>query len=36
MLQVRSSLDVADNTGAKRAWAIGVIGPTSVMPVSVT
>jgi large subunit ribosomal protein L14 len=26
MLQVRSSLDVADNTGAKRAWAIGVIG----------
>ena len=26
MLQVRSSLDVADNTGAKRAWAIGVLG----------
>ena len=26
MLQVRSNLDVADNTGAKRAWAIGVIG----------
>jgi large subunit ribosomal protein L14 len=26
MLQVRSSLDVADNTGAKLAWAIGVIG----------
>jgi large subunit ribosomal protein L14 len=26
MLQIRSSLDVADNTGAKRAWAIGVIG----------
>ena len=26
MLQVRSSLDVADNTGAKVAWAIGVIG----------
>ena len=26
MLQVRSSLDVADNTGAKVAWAIGVLG----------
>lgn len=26
MLQVRSSLDVADNTGAKLAWAIGVVG----------
>ena len=26
MLQVRSNLDVADNTGAKRAWAIGVTG----------
>ena len=26
MLQVRSSLDVADNTGAKIAWAIGVLG----------
>jgi large subunit ribosomal protein L14 len=26
MLQVRSILDVADNTGAKRAAAIGVIG----------
>ena len=26
MLQIRSSLDVADNTGAKLAWAIGVIG----------
>lgn len=26
MLQIRSNLDVADNTGAKRAWAIGVIG----------
>ena len=26
MLQIRSSLDVADNTGAQRAWAIGVIG----------
>jgi len=26
MLQIRSSLDVADNTGAKVAWAIGVIG----------
>src|SRR6476620_2844991 len=26
MLQIRSSLDVADNTGAKRAAAIGVIG----------
>ena len=25
MLQVRSSLDVADNTGAKRAAAIGVL-----------
>jgi len=26
MLQVRSILDVADNTGAKRAATIGVIG----------
>ena len=26
MLQIRSSLEVADNTGAKRAWAIGVLG----------
>jgi large subunit ribosomal protein L14 len=26
MLQIRSNLDVADNTGAKLAWAIGVIG----------
>lgn len=26
MLQIRSSLDVADNTGAKLAWAIGIIG----------
>lgn len=26
MLQVRSHLDVADNTGARIAWAIGVIG----------
>ena len=26
MLQIRSSLDVADNTGAKVAWAIGVLG----------
>jgi len=26
MLQVRSSLDVADNTGAKVAWNIGVLG----------
>ena len=26
MLQIRSSLDVADNSGAKRAWAIGVLG----------
>jgi large subunit ribosomal protein L14 len=26
MLQIRSNLDVADNTGAKRAWAIGVLG----------
>jgi large subunit ribosomal protein L14 len=25
MLQVRSSLDVADNTGAKIAWNIGVL-----------
>jgi large subunit ribosomal protein L14 len=27
MLQIRSILDVADNTGAKRAAAIGVLGP---------
>ncbi|HEX7577535.1 MAG TPA: uL14 family ribosomal protein, partial [Verrucomicrobiae bacterium] len=26
MLQIRSSLDVADNTGAKIAWNIGVLG----------
>jgi large subunit ribosomal protein L14 len=26
MLQIRSSIDVADNTGAKVAWTIGVIG----------
>ena len=26
MLQIRSILDVADNTGARRAAAIGVIG----------
>lgn len=26
MLQIRSSLDVADNTGAKLVWAIGIIG----------
>jgi len=26
MLQVRSSLDVADNSGAKIAWNIGVLG----------
>jgi large subunit ribosomal protein L14 len=26
MLQIRSSLDVADNTGAKVAWVIGVLG----------
>ena len=27
MLQIRSILDVADNSGAKRAAAIGVLGP---------
>jgi large subunit ribosomal protein L14 len=26
MLQIRSHLDVADNTGAKVAWNIGVLG----------
>ena len=26
MLQIRSHLDVADNTGAKLAWTIGVLG----------
>ena len=26
MLQVRSQLEVADNSGAKKVWAIGVIG----------
>ena len=25
-MQIRSHLDVADNTGAKIAWAIGVLG----------
>ena len=26
MIQVRSHLDVADNSGVKKVWAIGVIG----------
>jgi large subunit ribosomal protein L14 len=26
MISVRSQLEVADNTGAKKVWAIGVIG----------
>jgi large subunit ribosomal protein L14 len=26
MLQIRSSVEVADNTGAKLAWTIGVLG----------
>ena len=26
MIQIRTHLDVADNTGAKTVWAIGVIG----------
>jgi large subunit ribosomal protein L14 len=26
MLQIRTSVDVADNTGAKVAWTIGVLG----------
>ena len=26
MLQLRSRLNVADNSGAKEAWAIGVLG----------
>jgi large subunit ribosomal protein L14 len=26
MISVRSQLDVADNTGARKVWAIGVIG----------
>ena len=26
MIQVRSQLEVADNSGVKRVWAIGVIG----------
>ena len=26
MIQVRSQLEVADNSGAKKVWAIGVIG----------
>ena len=26
MIQVRTQLDVADNSGAKKVWAIGVIG----------
>ena len=30
MLQIRSSLDVADNTGAKIAWMIGVLGRNQV------
>jgi len=34
MLQVRSRLDVADNTGAKQAKMIGVIGkPTLIASV---
>ena len=30
MLQIRTSLDVADNTGAKVAWTIGVLGSNQV------
>jgi len=30
MLQIRSHLDVADNTGAKVAWVIGVLGRNQV------
>jgi len=30
MLQIRSSVDVADNTGAKVAWTIGVLGRNQV------
>jgi len=30
MLQIRSHLDVADNTGAKVAWNIGVLGKNQV------
>ena len=26
MIQIRTHLDVADNTGARKVWAIGVIG----------
>ena len=26
MIQIRTHLDVADNTGARVAWAIGVLG----------
>ena len=26
MIQIRTHLDVADNTGARLAWAIGVLG----------
>src|ERR1043165_3505554 len=26
MIQIRTNLDVADNTGARLAWAIGVLG----------
>jgi large subunit ribosomal protein L14 len=26
MIQVRSHLDVADNTGARTVWAIGIVG----------
>ena len=31
MLQIRSILDVADNTGAKRAAAIGVLGRNQML-----
>ncbi len=31
MIQVRTHLDVADNSGAKRVWAIGVIGRSNKM-----
>ena len=35
MIQIRTHLDVADNSGAKRVWAIGVIGRANKMTAEV-
>ena len=35
MIQIRTHLNVADNSGAKRVWAIGVIGRANKMTAEV-